>query len=185
MVPNKPVRAPEAFTIAATSEVVVVFPFVPVTATSCNALPGWPKKFAAAVAGDLDRSFQRFFPPGGGMSHLFFSAQCHLHPNACASVSAWRSLPLVPRIAPSASPLAAPSFPPQALDLLQDRCQPKGDPAPVSNTPPSLPAWSFPRSPARGCRRLHPPPLSLQVLDLSYPSHLSRRARLGVGPVGQ
>src|SRR5258708_14708055 len=35
------------------SELVVVFPFVPVTATSCNAFAGWSKKFAAVVASAL------------------------------------------------------------------------------------------------------------------------------------
>src|ERR1700682_6400959 len=50
MVPNNPVLAPDARTIESISEVVVVFPFVPVTPTSCNASAGLPKKLAAAIA---------------------------------------------------------------------------------------------------------------------------------------
>src|ERR1700722_13122496 len=39
-----------------TSELVVVFPFVPVTATSCNAPAGCPRKFAAVTASALRAS---------------------------------------------------------------------------------------------------------------------------------
>src|ERR1700721_395131 len=50
MVPNSPVLAPEARNIESISDVVVVFPFVPVTPVSCSAVAGRPKKFAAAIA---------------------------------------------------------------------------------------------------------------------------------------
>jgi len=40
IVPKSPVFAPEALMMESTSEVVVVLPFVPVTATSCSALAG-------------------------------------------------------------------------------------------------------------------------------------------------
>ena len=83
--------------------------------------------------GGLDRVFPRRVPLGGGL-HQFIVPQCHLHPNACAFVSAWQFWGPVPRIARSASPQAAPSTPPPALDLLQDRCQPKRDPGPASDT---------------------------------------------------
>ena len=48
MVPKRPVFAPDARKIESISEVVVVFPLVPVTAISCKAFAGWLKKFAAA-----------------------------------------------------------------------------------------------------------------------------------------
>src|SRR5580692_89587 len=56
MVPKRPVFAPEALRMASISEVVVVFPFVPVTATSCKASAGCPKKFAAVTANALRAS---------------------------------------------------------------------------------------------------------------------------------
>src|SRR5215469_4279192 len=50
MVPKSPVFAPEARRIESTREVVVVFPFVPVTPTSFRAFAGRPRKFAAVIA---------------------------------------------------------------------------------------------------------------------------------------
>ena len=68
MVPNNPVFAPEARKIESINEVVVVFPFVPVTPVSFNAVAGRPKKLAAAMASAFRASATRTQTTSAGQS---------------------------------------------------------------------------------------------------------------------
>src|ERR1700722_2525985 len=89
--------------MASTSEVVVVFPFVPVTATSCNASAGYPKKFAAVTASALRASRTRIQATldgikAGTVSSLAIAAapretasRTNAFPSACAPCRAKNS----------------------------------------------------------------------------------------------
>src|SRR5260370_41209441 len=91
--------------MASTSEVVVVLPFVPVTATSCSAFAGCPKKFAAVTARAFRGSRTRIHAtmdgiPDGGAASLPMAAaprdtasRIKAFPSALAPCSAKNSAP--------------------------------------------------------------------------------------------